>query len=154
MSVSKGASYDSQILPPFAVYDPNLSGSGGGGGGSTLLFAQTVEFRGPTISGAYAAGATSFTLTATLEEMQTLFVGEHILIDDEEHRIETIDILNRTITTEAGLAQAKTDVLVLAGVLIGVNDTIQLPIAAGSYSEIDVRFLYDLPRVEGPSRLL
>ena len=136
-----------QILPPFSVYDPNLSGSGGGGG-SKLLYAQTANLVGPSIVGRYVAGSTSFTLLATADEMNQLFVGGHILIGLENHVIASIDVPGLGITIVNGITTTKVNAPVLTGCLLGTDDTLQLP-SMDPHSEIDVRFTYDLPRKSG-----
>ena len=119
--------------------------TGGGGGGLSLLFAgDQVDGE---LSGAHLLGATVLTvLDASIFRLGAVQVG------GEVHTIGSIDEAARTVTIEApGLVAAKLDgTQVVQAPILGGDDVLQLPApVGGEYAEIDVRFLYDLPQLNG-----
>ena len=116
----------------------------GGGGGLSLLFAgRQVD---GALDGAHAAGAT----VLTVGDAAVYRLGR-VQVAGELHTIEGIDEAARTLTIEAaGLtADQADDAQVVQAPILGADDVLQLPEPAGEYSEIDVRFLYDLPQLNG-----
>ena len=127
------------------------AGGGGAGGGAELIYSATSDVRGPRLNGTHIIGATTLTLSATPAEMALFFVGQHIVVGLEEHRVTAVDAANFMITIESpGMVNNNVNGPVQAGVMIGENDTFILP-NAGNYSELDIRFLYTLPAISAAS---
>ena len=76
-------------------------GGGGAGGSAELIYSATSDVRGPRLNGTHIIGATTLTLSATPAEMALFFVGQHIVVGLEEHRVTAVDAANFMITIES-----------------------------------------------------
>ena len=116
-------------------------------GGNDLSILYAAQMAESTLSGAHAAGATTLTLAdvAGFRDDMTLGLGV------EAHDIVSVDeAVNQVEIAAPGIvAAAYVDGAgVFAAPMFGAADV--RPIAGASqYAELDVRFLYDLPQLNG-----
>ena len=118
------------------------TGLGGGGGLSLLVADGSVT---GALDGAHVAGAA----VLTVGDASIYRTGRPVQVGGELHTLEAIDEAARTITIEAaGLtADQAANVQVVQAPLLGADDILTLD--GGPWAEIDVRFLYDLPQLNG-----
>ena len=116
-------------------------GVGGGGGLALLVSGQSVETK---LDGGHSAGDT----VLSVDDATGLAVGR-VYVRGEQQTIESVDEAADTITIAApGLtANQADDAVVVQAPMQGADDTLALP--AGSYAELDVRCLFELPQTNG-----
>lgn len=124
-----------------AIGPGSAGGIGGGGGLALLVSGQSVETK---LDGDHNAGDT----VLSVDDATGLAAGR-VYVRGEQHTIESVDEAADTITiTAPGLtADQADDAVVVQAPMQGADDTLALP--AGSYAELAVRCLYELPQTNG-----
>ena len=125
------------------------AGSAAGGGGLSILYAGSMVET--TLSGAHAAGATTVTLASVAGFRDDMTLGIDVPgTGYEAHSIESVDEATNSIEIPApGLAMAYGDIGIaaFAAPMFGALDSLDLP--GGPYTELDARYLFDLPQLNG-----